>query len=75
MFIVGAILGPAGLGGLKAAQTLVVGPSGVLIMAGGSIGLPEATKAYKEKGWSGLTRVARLVTAGGVLELPGRRGR
>jgi O-antigen/teichoic acid export membrane protein len=65
VFIMGAILGPAGLGGLKAAQTLVVGPSGVLIMAGGSIGLPEATKAYKEKGWSGLTRVARLVTLAG----------
>jgi O-antigen/teichoic acid export membrane protein len=67
VFIVGAILGPAGLGGLKAAQTLVVGPSGVLIMAGGSIGLPEASKAYAEKGWSGLTRVARLVTAAGFL--------
>jgi O-antigen/teichoic acid export membrane protein len=65
VFIVGAILGPAGLGGLKAAQTLVVGPSGVLIMAGGSIGLPEATKAYAEKGWSGLTRVTRLVTLAG----------
>ncbi len=65
VFIMGAILGPAGLGGLRAAQTLVVGPAGVLIMAGGSIGLPEATKAYAEKGWSGLTRVARLVTLAG----------
>ncbi len=58
VFIMGAILGPAGLGGLKAAQTLVAGPTGVLIIAGGSIGLPEATKAFKEKGWSGLSRVA-----------------
>ena len=65
VFIMGAILGPAGLGGFKAAQTLVVGPSGVLIMAGGSIGLPEATKAYGEKGWRGLTRVTRLVTLAG----------
>ena len=63
----GAILGPAGLGGLKAAQTLVAGPTGVLIIAGGSIGLPEATKAFKEKGWSGLSRVARLVTLSGFL--------
>ena len=28
VFIMGAILGPAGLGGLKAAQTLVMGPTG-----------------------------------------------
>lgn len=65
VLIVGTILGPAGLGGLRAAQTLVAGPSGVLIMAGGSIGLPEATKAYREKGWGGLTRVARVVTIAG----------
>lgn len=61
-FIAGLILGPAGLGGLKAAQTLVMGPSGVLIMAGGSVGLPEASKAYAEKGRSGLLKVARVVT-------------
>jgi O-antigen/teichoic acid export membrane protein len=67
VFIVGVILGPVGLGGLRAAQTLVVGPSGVLIMAGGSIGLPEATKGFAEHGWSGLTRVTRLVTAAGFV--------
>ena len=67
VFIMGAILGPVGLGGLKAAQTLVAGPTGVLIIAGGSIGLPEATKAFKEKGWSGLSRVARLVTLSGFV--------
>lgn len=67
VFIMGAILGPAGLGGLKAAQTLVAGPTGVLIIAGGSIGLPEATRAFKEKGWSGLSRVARLVTLSGFV--------
>ena len=67
VFIAGIVLGPAGLGGLKAAQTLVMGPSGVLIMAGGSIGLPEASKAYTEKGRSGLLRVARVVTLCGFL--------
>jgi O-antigen/teichoic acid export membrane protein len=61
-FIAGLILGPVGLGGLRAAQTLVMGPSGVLIMAGGSVGLPEASKAYTEKGRSGLLKVARVVT-------------
>ena len=67
VFIAAGILGPIGLGGLKAAQTLVSGPSGVLIMAGGSIGLPEASKAYAERGWSGLIRISRLVTGAGIL--------
>lgn len=60
--IAAAILGPIGLGGFKAAQALVTGPAGVLVQAGGSIGLPEATKAYAERQWSGLMRIARLVT-------------
>lgn len=64
--IAGAILGPIGLGGFKAAQALVVGPAGILIQAGGSYGLPEACKAYSERQWSGLMRVARLVTWVGV---------
>lgn len=64
--ITGAILGPVGLGGFKAAQALVVGPAGVLIQAGGSIGLPEASKAYAERQWPGLMRVARWVTSTGV---------
>jgi O-antigen/teichoic acid export membrane protein len=67
VLVAGVILGPAGLGGLKAAQALVAGPSGVLIQAGGSVGLPEATKSYQDKGWKGLTRVARLVTMAGFL--------
>jgi len=65
----GFILGPAGLGGLRAAQTLVTGPSFVLIQAGGSIGLPEATRAYAENGWPGLNRVARIVTACGMVSV------
>ena len=65
VFISGVILGPVGLGWLRAAQTLVVGPAGVLIMAGGSLGLPEASKAYTEKGRGGLIRVARVVTLAG----------
>ena len=64
--IAGAILGPVGLGGFKAAQALVVGPAGVLIQAGGSIGLPEASRAYAERQWPGLIRVARWVTSSGV---------
>lgn len=64
--IAGAILGPVALGGFKAAQALVIGPAGVLIQAGGSIGLPEASKAYAERQWPGLIRVARWITLTGV---------
>jgi O-antigen/teichoic acid export membrane protein len=65
------LLGPVGLGGLKAAQTLVSGPSGVLIQAGGSIGLPEASRAFADRGWRGLTSVARLVAVAGILSFIG----
>ncbi|HMK62475.1 MAG TPA: hypothetical protein VK386_02555 [Acidimicrobiales bacterium] len=61
------ILGPVGLGGLRAAQTLVAGPTFVLVQAGGSVGLPEASRALSERGWPGLRRVALFVTGGGLL--------
>lgn len=61
-----AFLGPVGLGGLKAAQSLVSGPSLVLLQAGGSIGLPEASKGLRYRGWLGLRRVSRWVTAVGM---------
>ncbi len=64
--ITGALLGPAGVGGLKSAMTLVTGPSMVLIQAGGSVGLPEASRELKEKGWPGLRTVARVVTLAGL---------
>ncbi len=67
--IAGVILGPVGLGHLRAAQTLVYGPTFVLLQAGGSIGLPEASSALANHGWSGLNRVARFVTAAGVLSI------
>jgi O-antigen/teichoic acid export membrane protein len=64
--LTGAMLGPAGLGGLRAALSLVSGPSVLLLQAGGSIGLPEASKALTERGWAGLRRVQRVVTAAGM---------
>jgi len=64
-----AILGPIALGGFKAAQALVIGPAGVLIQAGGSLGLPESSRAYSSKGWWGLLRVSRLVTAAGTVSI------
>jgi O-antigen/teichoic acid export membrane protein len=69
LLLTGAFLGSAGVGGLKAATSLVAGPSQVLIQAGGSIGLPEASKALKERGWPGLRRVARVVTLAGTLSV------
>jgi O-antigen/teichoic acid export membrane protein len=64
--VVAALLGPAALGGLNAARNLVSGPAGVLIQAGGSVGLPEASRAYTERGVGGLFSVARRVTAAGL---------
>jgi O-antigen/teichoic acid export membrane protein len=63
------ILTPVGLGGLRAAQTLVTGPTFVLIMAGGSVGLPEASKALAERGWRGLRRVAWGVSAAAMASI------
>ena len=65
LIVAGAILGPAALGGLKAAQGLVIGPTNVVINAGGSFGLPEATRQLAERGWRGMVRVSRFVTGAG----------
>jgi O-antigen/teichoic acid export membrane protein len=67
LIIAGALLGPGDFGGLKAAQSLVVGPALLVINAGGSFGLPEASRQLAERGWSGMARVSRLVTGAGVL--------
>jgi O-antigen/teichoic acid export membrane protein len=69
MIVAGIILGPAALGGLKAAMSLVTGPSSVVIQAGSSFGLSQATKAFGERGWSGLRRVSHLVSAAGFLSV------
>lgn len=69
ILVAGFILGPVGLGGLKAAQQLVTGPSMVLIQASGSVGLPEASRAYAERGWPGLIRIARIISTIGVVSV------
>ncbi|MFZ0664731.1 MAG: glycosyltransferase, partial [Acidimicrobiales bacterium] len=69
VLLAGFILGPVGLGALRAAQTLVTGPALVLIQAGGSVGLPEASRALKDRGWQGLRRVSVFVSAMGVLSI------
>ena len=67
LILAGVLLGPAALGGLKAAQGLVIGPTTVVVNAGGSFGLPEASRKLAEHGWTGMARVSRLVTGAGVL--------
>src|SRR5260221_12716923 len=67
--LAGAAIGPVGLGGLKAAQNLMSGPTLVLIQAGGSIGLPEASHGLEQGGWPRLRRVAGWVTLAGMLSV------
>ncbi len=66
LILTGVLLGPAALGGLKAAQGLMIGPTNVFIGAAGSFGLPEASRQLAERGRDGLVRVSRFVTAAGV---------
>src|SRR5271154_22319 len=66
LILAGVILGPAALGGLKAAQGLVAGPTTLVINASGSFGLPEATKQLADRGWPGMVKVSRFVSGAGV---------
>ncbi len=67
LIVAGALLGPAALGGLKAAQALVAGPTNVVLNGSGSFGLPEASRHFAERGWVGMARVTRIVTGAVVL--------
>ena len=49
LILTGVLLGPAALGGLKAAQGLMIGPTNVFIGAAGSFGLPEASRQLAER--------------------------
>jgi O-antigen/teichoic acid export membrane protein len=71
LLLAGLLLGPVELGGLKAAQTLVTGPAFVLLQAGGSIGLPEATSALALEGHSGLRRVTRRMSLAAFVAIGG----
>lgn len=63
---IGAVLGAVGLGAFRAAQSLN-GPLMILLQIGGSIGLPEASKGFKQDGLPGLRRVCHWVTTAGVV--------
>ena len=57
-----AILGPVGVGALRAAQTLVGGVALVLLQSAGSLGLPESCRGLNERGMDGLRSVTRHIT-------------
>jgi O-antigen/teichoic acid export membrane protein len=67
LILAGVLLGPAALGGLKAAQGLMAGPTNVIHSAAGGFGFPEASRQLAERGRTGLVRVTRLVTGAGAL--------
>lgn len=71
VILTGALLGPVGIGALRAALSLVTGPTYMLLQAGGSIGLPEASKALHDRGLGGLRKVERTITAAGALSIAG----
>jgi len=60
--VIGGVLGPVALGGLKAAQALAWGPLAVIMQAGTSFGLPEASRALASHGWKGLRKVGLLIS-------------
>jgi len=62
-----AILGPVGVGGLRAAQALVYGVALVLLQSGTSLGLPEASRGLAERGLAGLRNVTRFMTTAAVV--------
>jgi O-antigen/teichoic acid export membrane protein len=69
VLLAGFILGPAGLGALRASQTLVQGPALVLIQAGGSVGLPEASRSLADRGWAGLKKVSIVISGAGMISV------
>jgi O-antigen/teichoic acid export membrane protein len=60
LFIVVGMLGPVGVGALRAAQNLL-GPTNLVLQLGGSVGLPETVEAFNRDGWNGLMRRTRLI--------------
>ena len=65
--VVAATLGASALGGLKAASALAWGPLAIVMQAGTSFGLPEASRVLAEGGLRGLRRVSRLLSGATAL--------
>ena len=60
LLIVALFVTRAEFGGLRAAESLL-GPSSVILLSGGNVGLPGATRAMRERGMAGLARFSRRI--------------
>ena len=60
--VVASVLGASALGGLNAAGRLAWGPLALVMQAGTSFGLPEATRMLAEHGISGLRKVSAAIS-------------
>jgi O-antigen/teichoic acid export membrane protein len=61
LLIVAAFVTGSEFGGLRAAESLV-GPAYVILLSGGNVGLPGATRTYREHGCAGLARYSRRIS-------------
>ena len=61
VLLVAVLLGPEDFGGLRAALSLM-GPTAVILLSGGNLGLPTLTEANTGSGVDGLVRVATKLT-------------
>ena len=64
--VVASLLGASALGGLKAGNTLAWGPLAIVMQAGTSFGLPEASRMLADRGRQGLRKVSRLISGVGA---------
>lgn len=60
LLVIAAFVTGAEFGGLRAAESLV-GPAYVILLSGGNVALPGATRAFREHGCAGLARYSRRV--------------
>jgi O-antigen/teichoic acid export membrane protein len=63
LIVVATFVTAAEFGGLRAAESLL-GPSVVILLAGGNVGLPGATRAFRHRGTPELAHYARRLTLG-----------
>jgi O-antigen/teichoic acid export membrane protein len=61
LIVVAVFVTSAEFGGLRAAESLL-GPSAVILLSGGNVGLPGATRAYRRGGSPELARYSRKMT-------------
>jgi O-antigen/teichoic acid export membrane protein len=63
LLVVAALVTSAEFGGLRAAESLL-GPSAVILLSGGNVGLPGATRAFRQGGSTSLAQYSRRLTVG-----------